>query len=137
MIQIITGLTGEGKTKQLIHLANEKSRQIKGHVVYIDSATTHRFDLSHHVRLIETPSIPLQSSHDFFGFLCGILSSNHDIEVILIDELIKITHLGIDELVYFFEKLKTLSTSYHVDLIVGTSCAHQDIPMPLKPYLVA
>ncbi|MEF9958976.1 MAG: twitching motility protein PilT [Niameybacter sp.] len=136
MIQIITGQTGEGKTKQMIELANERSRSLNGHIVYIDSTTQHRFALSHHIRLIETASFPLHS-HDFFGFLCGILSSNHDTELVFIDELIQITHLGIDELALFFEKLKKLSDKYDVNFIVGASCSNQEIPASLLSYLVA
>lgn len=137
MIQIITGQTGEGKTKQMIDLANTKARELKGHVVYIDSTVHHRYALSHHIRLVETTTFPIKTPHDFFGFLCGILSSNHDIELVFIDELIKITHLGIDDLVYFFEQLKSLSDQYNIHFVVGTSCAHKDIPDALKPYLVA
>ena len=35
MIQIITGQTGEGKTKQMIELANERSKSLNGHIVYL------------------------------------------------------------------------------------------------------
>lgn len=136
MIQIIIGQTGEGKTKQMIELANERSKSLNGHIVYIDSTTQHRFALSHRIRLIETTNFPI-SAHDFFGFLCGILSSNHDIELVFIDELIQITHLGIDELSLFFDKLKKLSEKYSVNFIVGASCSQREIPEHLLSYLVA
>ncbi|MEG0012690.1 MAG: AAA family ATPase [Cellulosilyticaceae bacterium] len=137
MIQIITGQAGTGKTKQLLSIANEKARIQKGHVVYIDSTTKHRYDLSHHVRLIEATTFPITSPHDFFGFLCGILSSNHDVELVLIDELVKITHLSINDLTHFVEKLKNLSEKYHVDFIIGATCSTKDLPENLLPYLVA
>ena len=136
MIQIITGQTGEGKTKQMIELANDKIRNSDGHIVYIDSTTQHRFALSHHIRLIETTAFPLHA-HDFFGFICGILSSNHDIELIFIDELTQITRLGIDELALFFERLKQLSDKHNVHFIVGTACSSQEIPDSLLSFLVA
>ncbi|MDA3733677.1 twitching motility protein PilT [Niameybacter massiliensis] len=136
MIQIITGQTGEGKTKQMIDLANERCRSLDGHIVYIDSTTQHRFALSHHIRLIETTSFPI-NAHDFFGFLCGILSSNHDIELVFIDELIQITQFGIDELACFIEKLNKLSDKYDVNFVVGASCSSKEIPAALSPYLVA
>lgn len=136
MIQIITGQKGEGKTKQLISLANEKSSSIKGQIIYVDSTTQHRFDLSHHIRLIEANTFPI-NSHDFFGFLCGILSSNHDIELIVIDEIVKMTQLGIDELASFVEKLGKLSDKYHVDFIIGASCSKTEVPKHLLGYLVA
>jgi Cdc6-like AAA superfamily ATPase len=137
MIQIITGQTGEGKTKQMIQLANEKSRTSKGELVYIDSSTHNRYTLSHRVRLIETSTFPLSSPNDFLGFLCGILSSNHDIELIFIDELLQITHLGMDDVLHFFDNLKNLSEKYQVDFVVGTSCANKDVPKHLVPYLIA
>jgi thymidine kinase len=137
MIKIITGQTGEGKTKKMIEAANQRVSTLKGHVVYIDSSTTHRYALSHQIRLIEASTFPLHSQNDFFGFLCGILSSNHDIETVFIDELIKITHASIDELILFFDKLKKLSDEYAIEFIVGTSCSNKDIPDILTPYLTA
>ncbi|MGL5675697.1 MAG: twitching motility protein PilT [Cellulosilyticaceae bacterium] len=136
MIQIITGQTGEGKTKQMIALANEQSKLINGHIIYVDSTTQHRLDLSHHIRLIEANTFPI-NPHDFFGFLCGILSSNHDIELIFIDEIIKITHLGIDELSSLIEKLNYLSETYDVNFIIGASCSKHQVPKHLLSYLVA
>lgn len=137
MIQIITGQAGTGKTKQLLSIANEKASNQKGHVVYIDSTTKHRYDLSHQIRLIEANTFPISSPHDFFGFLCGILSSNHDVELVLIDELVKITRLSISDLAHFIEKLKNLSDQYNVDFIIGATCSNKDLPENLLPYLVA
>ena len=137
MIQNITGQKGSGKTKQMINLANEKANSQNGHVVYIDSTTRHRYDLPYHVRLIEASTYPISTAHDFFGFLCGILSSNHDTELVLIDELIKLTSLSIDEIALFIEKLKTLSEQYHVDFIIGATCQQDDLPSHLHAYLVA
>jgi len=137
MIKIITGQTGEGKTKKMIEAANQKVSNLKGHVIYIDSSTTHRYALSHQIRLIEASTFPLYSQNDFFGFLCGILSSNHDIETVFIDELIKITHASMSELILFFDKLKRLSDEYAIEFIVGTSCSNKDLPDSLTPYLTA
>lgn len=136
MIQIITGDIGTGKTKQMITLANDKSNDCKGQVVYIDSTSQHRLHLSHRIRLIEANTFPI-TANDFFGFLCGVLSSNHDIECIFIDELVKLTRMSIDELASLMERLKNLSLTYQVDLIVGASCSHKDIPKDLLMYLVA
>ena len=42
-----------------------------------------------------------------------------------------------DDVLNFFEKLKSLSEKYDVDFIVGTSCSNKDIPQNLVPYLSA
>ena len=136
MIQIITGKVGEGKTKQMITLAKERFQTIQGHIVYIDSSTDHRFDIPHQIRLVEPTTIPLRP-HDFYGFLCGILSSDHDIELIFIDELVKLTQFTLDEIASFIEHLQALSTQFHTDFIIGTSCSKHEFPPHLEAYLVA
>ncbi|MHC1747581.1 MAG: twitching motility protein PilT [Cellulosilyticaceae bacterium] len=137
MIQIITGQTGEGKTKQMIDAANEQAKNLKGHVVYIDSTTHHRYALSHHIRLIEATSFPISSPNDLISFLCGVLSANHDTELVFVDELLKLTRSGLDDLSYFFDKLKHLSEQYTVNFVVGMSCASKDVPEKLNAYLIA
>ena len=137
MIKIITGQIGEGKTKKMIEEANQIITHIKGSAVYIDSTNTHRYALSHQITLIEASTFPLKSQMDFFGFLCGILSANHDIEIIFIDELVKLTHCSIDELTFLFDRIRDLSERYQVEFIIGTSCSHSDLPDHLTPYLIA
>lgn len=137
MIQLIIGQNGEGKTKQMIQSANQKCTSLKGQVVYIDSTSKHRYALSHAVRLIESSNFPISTPTDFFGFLCGILSANHDIEMVYIDELIKITRCEINELSSFFDKLEALSQKYQVDFMVSVNCSSKDLPTTLQSYLIA
>lgn len=137
MIKIITGQTGEGKTKKLIATANEKVPLLKGNAVYIDASTHHRYALSHKIRLIEASSFPLKSCSSFIGFLCGIISANHDTEIVFIDELFKLTHCSLDEVAALFEELQQLSDRYHVEFFIGTSCSKNDLPQHLTPYLIA
>ena len=137
MIKIITGQAGEGKTKWLIDIANEKIHSLKGHAIYIDSSTNHRYALAHQIRLIEAINLPLQSRSSFTAFLCGILSTNHDIEVVFIDELLKLTECDLDELSDCFEDLKKLSDCYHIDFFISASCSKDDLPQHLTSYLIA
>ena len=137
MIKIITGLTGEGKTKLMIEAANKKVNSLKGNAIYIDSSINHRYALSHQIRLIEASVFPLKSRSSFIGFLCGIISANHDIEVVFIDELFKLTQCSIDEISTFFEEIKILSERYQIEFVIGTSCSRNDLPQHLTPYLIA
>ncbi|WP_054743260.1 hypothetical protein [Cellulosilyticum ruminicola] len=137
MIRIITGNPGEGKTKLLIDKANETVKHLTGHAVYIDSCCSHRLALSHHIRLVETCPFKLDNTQHFFGFLCGLLASNHDIQVVFIDELLKITHASIDELIVIVDEMKRLSNEFNVDFIIGASCSNKDLPSQMAPYLIA
>ena len=137
MIKIVTGQAGEGKTKRLIDTANNHIHSLKGHAVYIDSSNTHRFALAHQIRLIEACNLPLQSRASFIAFLCGIISTNHDIEVVFIDELCTITRCSIDEIADCFDDIKKISNDYGIDFVIGTSCSKDDLPQHLTPYLIA
>lgn len=137
MVKIIAGQRGEGKTKWLIHAANEQIASLKGHAVYIDSNGDHRYELSHEIRLIEAGAFSLQTQSSFIAFLCGMLSTNHDIEIVFIDELCKLTHCKLDEIPDYFEAILKLSNEYHVDFIIGTACSKKDLPHHLSPYFVA
>lgn len=137
MIKIITGQTGEGKTKLMIEAANKQVSSLKGNAIYIDSSTNHRYALSHQIRLIEASTFPLKSRPGFIGFLCGIISANHDIEVVFIDELFKLTQCSIEEIATLFEEIKKLSERYHIEFVIGTSCSRNDLPQHLTPYLIA
>lgn len=137
MIKIITGQTGEGKTKLLIEVANQTVKSLKGHAIYIDSNTQHRYALAHQIRLIEAVNLPLQSRSSFIGFLCGIISANHDIEIVFIDELLKITQCTLEDISCCLDDIKKLSDRYGIDFVIGASCAKSDLPRHLTPYLIA
>lgn len=137
ILQIITGRTGEGKTKKMISLANEEAKKLTGNVVYINSSKRRRHDLSYHVRLIEPFQFNISTAQEFFGFISGVISANHDIQLIFIDELFKLTGLCIDELGDFIANLKRLSDKYSVRFVVGATCTKTEVPLTLASYLIA
>ena len=86
MIQILAGEKGEGKTKRLIEMANDAGKSSKGHVVFIDDDNRHMYDLHYNIRFVKTNFV-MNDQKIFFGFICGILSQDNDIEQIYIDGL--------------------------------------------------
>ncbi len=137
MLQIITGKTGEGKTKKMISLANQEARNITGDVVYINSSKRRRYDLSYRVRLIEPFEFNITTAGEFFGFISGIISANHDTQLIFIDELFKLTGLSIDDVGDFISNLKKLSDKYNVRFVISATCAKAEVPETLLDYLIA
>lgn len=137
MLQIITGKAGEGKTKKMISLANEEAKNITGDVVYIDSSKRRRYELSYRVRLIEPFQFNISTAQEFLGFVSGIISANHDTQLIFIDELFKLTGLSIEEMGNFITDLKNLSDKYNVRFVIGATCTKNDLPQPLHNYLSA
>lgn len=138
MISVITGDTGEGKTLKLIQSANEAIKEAKGNIVYIDGDNSHMYDLRHEIRYINISEFPIDDYHEFFGFMCGILSEDSDISTIYVDGLLKMAHLmeisNSDELI---NKLKALTDKFGVRLVASINCDIDDVPNFLKEFSLA
>ena len=90
MIQIIAGEKGKGKTKVLLDKVNSEIKDINGSAVYLDKSSKHMYELNNKVRLINVEDYLVDSSEAFLGFVCGIISQDHDLEKVYLDSFLKI-----------------------------------------------
>ncbi len=137
MIKLVAADRGEGKTKKLIELANEQVKHTKGHIVFIDQNKSHMYALKHEIRYINISDYPIDVSTEFFGFICGILSRDSDIDLIYVDGLLKQAH--IDSIVNsqsLIDKLKRITDKFNVRFIFSANCEIQDLPDSLHQYLL-
>ena len=93
MVELIVGKKGKGKTKVLLDRVNKEIKSANGNIVYLDKSTKHMYELNNKVRLIDVSGYPLKNSDEFIGFICGILSQDHDLEQIYLDSFLKIAKL--------------------------------------------
>ena len=93
MVQLIVGKKGKGKTKQLLDKVNAEVKTANGNIVYIDKSTKHMFELNNKVRLISATDYPLKNSDEFIGFICGIVSQDHDLASVYLDSFLKVAKL--------------------------------------------
>ncbi len=137
MIRLVAADRGEGKTTKLIELANEQLKQAKGHIVFIDQNDSHIYALKHEIRYINISDFPIDVSTEFFGFICGILSRDSDIEVIYVDGLLKQAHIdSLEHSTALIEKLKKFTDRFNVKFVFSASCERKDIPDSLTEYLL-
>lgn len=137
MIHILAGEKGEGKTKRLIDLANEAGKVSDGHVVFIDDDKRHMYDLHYNIRFVETTGFLIGDYKIFFGFICGILSQDGDIQKMYIDGLNKtIKDITNEDLVDFVNKLEEASKESNVDFTLVLSCKKDTLPQELKACLI-
>ncbi|MBQ2753150.1 MAG: twitching motility protein PilT [Firmicutes bacterium] len=137
MVQILAGAKGEGKTKKLLEMANEAGKTSDGHVVFIDDDKRHMYDLHYNIRFVETSSFPMEDHAVLFGFICGILSQDGDIEKIYIDGLNNIVKgMAGDDYVAFVNNLEKLSKEEEVDFIMIISGDKAGLPEGLAPYFI-
>ena len=134
MIQLIFGETGSGKTKKILELANAAEKDAKGSIVFIDTDDDYMYDLNLSVRFINASEYAITGPKMFYGFLCGISASDHDLEYIFIDRLMRIVNHDLDTLSAFFSELLKFSDNHNIKLVLALSCSPEQVPAFLKPY---
>lgn len=136
MISLLIGSKGTGKTKKIIKLANEEVKSAKGNIIFVDDDKRHMYDLKHDLRFISMDEYPIYNVDEFFGFLCGIISNDYDINKIYIDGLLKVMKTDCDELPSLVSKLEKISTKYEIDFFMTISCIQNQLHEDLHKYLV-
>lgn len=136
MIQIIAGEKGKGKTKVLIERANSAVRVAKGSIVYLDKSNKHMYELSNRIRLINVKEYCIENYSEFIGFICGLLSQDHDLEAIYVDSFLKIAYSEGPNISLILEKLEHISNEFNIDFIISVSLNKTDLPEPVKDKIV-
>ena len=136
MIQIIAGLQGAGKTKTLIDMANSLAKTNNGHIVYVDADESQIFRLDYSIRLVQTAEYPLKSSSEFFGFVCGILSQDYDINTVFIDGLLKNAKIEVAQIGELLDRVNEVGDRYNIHFIISMSCDEQDLPERFRGNLI-
>jgi len=122
MVKLLVGHKGTGKTKMMIDLANDSVEKCNGNVVFINTDQRLTYDLKHKIRVICMEEYPhITNIDEYIGFLYGIISSDHDIERIFIDSILKHAHIEIPDLTEFVERLKDISRVHNLDFVVSIS----------------
>ena len=88
MVQLIVGQKGKGKTKHLLDKVNNEVQNVSGNIVYLDKSTKHMYELNNKVRLIDVSTYMLSDSDEFVGFICGIISQDHDLQQMYFDSFL-------------------------------------------------
>ena len=136
MVQLIVGNKGKGKTTQLLEKVNREIKEIAGNIVYLDKNTKHMYELNNKVRLIDVSQYMIESSSEFMGFVCGIISQDHDLQQMYFDNFLKIAGLEGQDMVPVINKLERLSETYEVDFILSISMDESQIPADLKDKII-
>ncbi len=132
MVQLIVGRKGKGKTKQLLDKVNTEIKTASGNIAYLDKSTKHMFELNNKVRLINVSEYMISDADEFIGFICGIISQDHDLEQMYFDSFLKIACLEGMDIEPAVKKLKAVSEKFGVQLILSVSLDEHELPESLK-----
>ena len=128
MVELIVGKKGKGKTKVLLDKVNSAVKEVRGNIVYLDKSTKHMYELNNKVRLIDVTSYPVKNSDEFVGFICGILSQDHDLEQIYLDSFLKIARLEGLDIASTLEQLDEIGKQFSVKFVISVSLDKEELP---------
>ena len=136
MIEIIAGEKGKGKTKELLAKVNHSVTAAFGNIVYLDKSQKHMYELNNKVRLIDVSRYMIENADEFLGFVCGIISQDHDLEQMYFDSFLKIAALEDKDISAVVEKLERMSDFFQVDFILSVSRDESELPESVKDKII-
>ncbi len=132
MVQLIVGNKGKGKTKHLLNRVNTEVQTVSGNIVYLDKSAKHMYELNNKIRLIDVSSYFITNLDEFAGFICGIISQDHDLEQMYFDSFMEISCIGPEQLETTITKLEKISEAFHVKFVISISLDEDELPVSLK-----
>ena len=136
MVQLIVGRAGKGKTKQLLDKVNTEVKDVAGNIVYLDKSTKHMFELNNKIRLINVADYMVTNKDEFLGFICGVISQDHDLQQMYFDSFLKIACMNSEDIESTVEKLDAISNNFKVDFVLSVSVDEHELPESLKSKVI-
>ncbi|MBR4873899.1 MAG: hypothetical protein IKV00_08685 [Clostridia bacterium] len=135
MLKLIIGVKGTGKTKTLINMVNEAVDATHGDVVCIEKGTKLRFDIKYQARLINTEEYCIDDARALFGFIAGILASDHDVTDLFVDSALKICKNDMAEFENMVVTLDKLLEGLSANVTFTSSIPVEEASDVVKKYL--
>lgn len=136
MVQLIVGKKGKGKTKQLLDKVNNEVQSVSGNIVYLDKSTKHMYELNNKIRLIDVSSYLITNPDEFLGFVCGIISQDHDLQQMYFDSFLKIACAEDAEIEPIIQKLDDIGEKFGIDFVLSVSRDEAELPASLKEKII-
>ena len=128
MVELIVGKKGKGKTKVLLDKVNGAIIEANGSIVYLDKSTKHMYELNNKVRLIDVSVYPIKNADEFVGFVCGIISQDHDLEQVYLDSFLKTAKLEGKDVTSALDQLTAIGEKFKVKFIISMSLDKEEVP---------
>ena len=132
MVQLIIGNKGKGKTRYLLEKVNSEVKETLGNICYLDKSAKHMFDLNNRVRLINVSDFMIENTDQFIGFICGIISQDHDLVQMYFDSFLKVAKLEGKDITDTINRIVKISNTFKVDFFLSISMDEAEVPDDLK-----
>ena len=135
MLKLIIGVKGTGKTKTLINLVNSALEVTKGDVVCIEKGVKLRYDIKPTARLVDVDEYMIADAQSLYGFIAGILASNHDVTDLFVDSTLKICKGDVPSFETLVVELDRLSTKLGVNMLMTVSMPEDEASETVKKFM--
>lgn len=136
MVHLIVGKKGKGKTKYLLDKVNAAIKVSEGNIVYLDKSNKHMFELNNKVRLIDVSTYPLKNSDEFVGFICGIISQDHDLQEMYLDSFLTNAHLEDKDITDTLVQLDEISKAFNITFVLSVSVDKHEVPEAFQDNII-
>ena len=135
MVKLIIGIKGTGKTKTLIQMVNSALETTGGNVVVLEKGEKLRYDIKYQARLVNTDEYYVNDAQSLYGFIAGILASNHDVTDLFVDSALKICNNDVAAFDTFVDALSALIAKTNVNVVITSSIPVEEASDIVKKYL--
>lgn len=135
MLKLIIGVKGTGKTKALIKMVNDAVEKSRGNVVCVEKGVKLRYDIKYRARLIDVNEYFVDDANSLYGFVAGILASNHDVTDLFIDSALKICKDDMAAFDKFVAEVAEIAEKIGVNITVTASMPAESASEIVKKYL--
>lgn len=132
MVRMVVGKNGKGKSKVLLEKVNSDVKEILGNVVFLDTSAKHMYELNNKIRLINVSEYMIKNSDVFIGFIEGIISQDHDLQLMYFDNFLSLANCTVSDLESVVYDLESLSKKFNVDMYLSISTTNGDVPETLN-----
>ena len=136
MVELIVGKKGKGKTKVLLDKVNGAVKEANGSLVYLDKSTKHMYELNNKIRLIDVSGYPIKNADEFIGFVCGIISQDHDIEQIYLDSFLTTAKLDGLDVTGTLAQLDEIGVRYGITFVISISIDKEEVPSDFQDKVI-
>jgi len=131
----VIGVKGTGKTKTLINLVNGALEVTKGDVVCIEKGTQLRYDIKPAARLVNADEYMIKDAQSLYGFIAGILASNHDVTDLFVDGTLRICQRDMAAFDKLLEELEELLKKIDINLTMTVSMPLDDASETVRKFV--
>ena len=123
MIEFVYGAKGSGKTKKMIDMANAEVGSAKGDILFINDRDKYRVTVDTKIRFINSEDFEIKGEDELYGFISGVIAGNYDVDVVYIDNLLRILDAdGPEDISGILEKLDKIQKKQDIKFVLSLSC---------------